>query len=156
MTKEEVKSSERIFQEELEGARSKECVLAQRPSRNKGPGARKGWASGTEGSQAWPAQRRQRGGETRRLGAERRPRVGLGGWFRLYCELKGKALEGFKIFFQPLRNGLWGEHQRRPEARWEATAESSWATWATWWLELGDISWTWTKMGRFLTLWRYS
>lgn len=41
MTKEEVKSSERIFQEELEGARSKECVLAQRPSRNKGPGAEK-------------------------------------------------------------------------------------------------------------------
>lgn len=34
------------------------------------------------------------------------------------------------------------------EAGCEATAESSWETW---WLELDDNSWTWTKMGRFLT-----
>lgn len=41
-----------------------------------------------------------------RVEAARGPRR----WFGFYYELKGKALEGFKIFFQPPCIGLWGEH----------------------------------------------
>lgn len=128
---EEVKSRRRwnlqkgSFREDLKGRDLRKGCPAQRNSRTEGPEARQGWWA--------PEQKKIRGGwhsDQEKKSRSRSQRggssqftaglSGIGKKFGFCCELNRKLVEGFKISFWSLCDGL--SMSEGKEARWEATA----------------------------------